>query len=190
MIYITAVVPIIIGLLSHIFNNGNANPLERKLMSNFQKIKITFSTTIITSILFTVISRLGAIEYILKKDNLNEVINQFIFSFVVFFSLLILVDIIFHYRNKKFKFLIKHGPFDKWEIVKVTKGKDLLIKKVDESEDEFYKVVKNEINIQIEVTYPEEHREKIRIKKNKRIEKEKKKKEKRIEKEGKKKKID
>lgn len=204
---------IILGTIPYIFDNFDANALERKLMSNFQKIKITFSLTIIISllftVLFTVILGLGAkevvlkedtlkeniniengrvkdilkenilledvlkediiledvlkenilledvlnedtkLEDILKEDNLHDIIYMFIFAFVVFFSLLLIVDIIFHCRNKKFKFIIKQSPFDNWEIVKVTRGKNLLLKKVDDSEGEFYQIIKNHTNTKI-----------------------------------------
>lgn len=157
---IMPIIIFIIFMIANIVNNINATALERKLMSNFQKIKITFSIAIISSILFVII-------WITTED----VIFLFIISFIVYFILFFLVDIWFHFKNKKFKFFIEHDVTDasdtsyNWEIIKVTKGKDLLIKKVETSKDkgdsfknEFYKIIKNEINIPIKVVIDESNK--------------------------------
>lgn len=138
-------VALITSSIIYIINNFNTKEIEIKLMSNFQKIRLSLSLAFISAFVFSIlITILSFFES--KKLEYNLFIGSFILSLFILMIVLLFLEIsfIFILRNRKYEITLKDGS--KWEIIKSTSDKGLLLK-----QGENYKIIKDYYNMQLTV---------------------------------------
>lgn len=143
-----------IASISYTANNINANILERKLMTNFEKIKLPFSVAftgstilIVAIILFYAFTNKGI------RENLLVV---FALTLLLLFIVILITDILYSkFKSKKFRYFITlvNGSMAKseWEIIKMTSSNHLLLKQVDDKNHESFKLIRNYDNLSIRI---------------------------------------
>ncbi|HEY4601273.1 MAG TPA: hypothetical protein VIG73_08395 [Cerasibacillus sp.] len=140
---LSSTIALILSSIIYVINNFNTKDVERKLMSNFHKIRYVLSLSLVSAFLNTIVI---LVLYMIKGGVVtgNIFIGLFILSITVFSVILLMVELCFLFIARKFKFIIKLNDGTKWEIIKTTNDKGLLLKKGDE-----YKIIKDYYNLPI-----------------------------------------
>lgn len=140
---ISSSLALIAGSLVNIINNINTKEIERKLMSNFQKIQYSLSLSLIGAIAGAIVITIWSM---IKDD--KPVNNPFTVSFIMLLliigAVLLIVEICYIFKLKNIKFKIELNDGSQWDIIKTTNDKGLLLK-----HDDTYKIIKDYYNMPI-----------------------------------------
>ncbi|MDO6448078.1 hypothetical protein [Oceanobacillus profundus] len=112
----------------YIINNFNTTVVERKLMSNFQKVRYPLSLSFVSAIV------VSTFIIVFEGDKLElglfiSFISLFIFSVIVYVIVLLGVDLFFILKNRKYTFKITLDSGRDWKIIKATNHKGLLLER-------------------------------------------------------------
>lgn len=150
--FIVLFLTLLVGSISYVVNDINATPLEKKLQTNFEKIKVFSSLAFIIALVIVVITLIvmllkGEMEETPIVTFLLAVIVILIIIFVVVFIYIVIVDYLFSkYRAKKFDFFVILNDGSEWKIIRVT-GSNYLLIKSDQKEE--YRLIKDYDNLSI-----------------------------------------
>lgn len=142
MYYIVPLFSLVIGTMGYLVNHLNAIDLEFKLMTNFEKMKVFFSTIFIPSIFLTV---LIVVSHSMNKDSFKElkkisevypdslilfILIVFLISFIIFIVILLFVWLLSKvFKIKKNVYIYLDDNQGKWLLVRKKSKKELLLKK-------------------------------------------------------------
>lgn len=133
---------LVISSLIYVINNFNTREIERRLMSNFQKIRYGLSLSLICALTFAVFIFLSeninsdSIEYVLS-------VGAFVLSLSIMIAVLLITELCFIFILRKQKYNIKLKDGTDWVIIKTT-NRGLLLKKGDE-----YKIINDYFDMPI-----------------------------------------
>lgn len=123
--------PIVGLIIMYTVDHWNSTELERKLMTNFRKLKINISVSLFISIIGTLFVS-GYIFWRHSEVSLVDILATFILLAILtvittalVFSMLKLLT----FKTTFYTYLTKEKNEERWVIVKVIKGKELLLER-------------------------------------------------------------
>lgn len=150
--FIALFLALLVGSISYAVNNINASPLEKKLQTNFEKIKVFSSIAfiyalVIIAIMLIVIIFEGEMEETPILAFLLAVLVILIIIFVLAFLYIVIVEYLFlKYKAKKFDFSIILDDGSEWKIIRMT-GSNYVLIKCEQKEE--YRLIKDYDNLSI-----------------------------------------
>lgn len=154
---------LLVGSISYVANNFRATPLEKKLMTSFEKIKIRSSKAFILSFVSVVIVSL---ILIFDEEIDGTSVPMFVllliiimlFFFVMFFAHIVITEYFkSRFTKKKLDYFItltnEKGIDTEWKVIRMTGSNYLLIKHKDSEE---YRLLKDYDNLSIKAVEVEE----------------------------------
>ncbi|WP_322555776.1 hypothetical protein, partial [Sporosarcina beigongshangi] len=96
-------VALIASSIIYIINNINTKEIERKLMSNFQKVRYSLSLAFISSFVFSVLITMWTL-FESNKLEYNLFIGSFIVSLLILMVVLLILEIFYIFILRKRKY--------------------------------------------------------------------------------------